>query len=538
MKTRNLLFLSVLSGLLLTASWPSWGFPIIALVAFIPLLFVADNLYKYRQNHISLSGFTYSFLGLLIWNSLTTWWIWNSTSFGAVAVIILNSIFLAIPLGLHSFLRRKFFIKSKGYFAMICLWLTFEYLHFDWDLAWPWLMLGNAFANYPILIQWYEITGVLGGSLWILVANIFIYELILSFKEKKTSSNKRVWITLTSIIIIVPMGYSMVRYYTYQESSNPIEVVVIQQNTDPWGQYDIESEDLIHNILELAREKTTSKTRLIVAPESAIQDYAWQNQLSEYASIDSLFEFINQNPHVNILMGISTLRMYENPAEKSITARKYGGGNDMYYDSYNTALFINSFKETDMYHKSKLVPGVEKMPFPKYLGNLSKYALDLGGITGSLGIDDERKVFQLENSEAVVGSIICFESNFGDYYGEFVRNGANLMTIITNDGWWKKTPGYRQHFEYARLRAIETRRSIARAANTGTSGFINQRGDVFQKTEWWTPDVISQTLNLNSEITFYTKYGDYIGKISFYVSILILLFYFLQLFFPAIRKIR
>jgi apolipoprotein N-acyltransferase len=536
MKNRTLALLSIASGLLLTLSWPYWGFPIIALFAFVPLLFVFDNIYKYKQSHIPLSGFTYSLLALFVWNALTTWWIWNSTSFGAIAVIILNSIFLSIPLGLHSFLRRKFFTKSKGYFALICLWLTFEYLHFDWDLAWPWLMLGNAFAKYPILIQWYEITGVLGGSLWILLTNIFVYELILSIKEKNI--NKRAWITLTSIIIIVPIGYSMIRYFTYSESVNPIEVVVIQQNTDPWGQYDVESEDLIHNILELAREKTTSKTQLIVAPESAIQDYAWQNKLDQYSSIDSLFRYIDENPQINILMGISTLRMYENPEEKSITARKYGGNSNMYYDSYNTALFINSFKETDMYHKSKLVPGVEKMPFPEYLGNLSEFALDLGGITGSLGTDKERKVFKLENSQAVVGSIICFESNFGDFYGEFVRNGANLMTIITNDGWWKKTPGYRQHFEYARLRAIETRRSIARAANTGTSGFINQRGDVLQKTEWWTPTVIKETLNLNSKKTFYTKYGDYIGKISLYVSIIILLLYFLQLFFPAIRKIR
>ena len=528
MKNRTLVLLSISTGLLLTLAWPFWGFPIIALFAFVPLLFVFDQIHKYKHNHAAISGFTYSFLALLIWNALTTWWIWNSTSFGAIAAIVLNSLFFAVPLGWYSFLRRKFFNSSKGYFALICLWLSFEYIHLDWDLSWPWLILGNAFANYPMLIQWYEITGAIGGSLWVLLANIFIYELFLSFKESK--KNQKAWIVLTSILIIVPIGYSIIRYFNYTETENPIEVVVIQQNTDPWGQYDIESEELIHNILELAREKTTSKTQLIVAPESAIQDYAWQNKLYQYPSIDSLARFIEANPGINILMGISTLRMYENPNEKSLTARKYGGGENLYFDSYNTALFINSHKEVGMYHKTKLVPGVEKMPFPKYLGNLSSLAIDLGGITGSLGTDNERKVFQISNSQAVVGSAICYESVYGEFFGEFVKNGANIMTIITNDGWWKKTPGYRQHFEYARLRAIETRRSIARAANTGTSGFINQRGDVLQKTEWWTPVSISQTLNLNSKITFYTKYGDFIGKISLYVSLIIVLLFFLQLF--------
>ena len=101
-----------------------------------------------------------------------------------------------------------------------------------------------------------------------------------------------------------------------------------------------------------------------------------------------------------------------------------------------------------------------------------------------------------------------------------VSNGANLLFIITNDGWWGHTPGHRQHFSMARLRAIELRRSIARSANTGISCFIDQRGDVYDATSYWEPAVISRDLNINRELTFYARMGDYIGRLSVFLTVL------------------
>ena len=105
---------------------------------------------------------------------------------------------------------------------------------------------------------------------------------------------------------------------------------------------------------------------------------------------------------------------------------------------------------------------------------------------------------------------------------QYVRKGAQLIFIITNDGWWKNTPGYKQHLSFARLRAIETRRSIARSANTGISCFINQRGEISQATEWWVPASIKGNLNANSAITFYVKHGDYIARVAIFMSIVLL----------------
>ena len=107
---------------------------------------------------------------------------------------------------------------------------------------------------------------------------------------------------------------------------------------------------------------------------------------------------------------------------------------------------------------------------------------------------------------------------------DYVRNGTDLITIITNDGWWKDTPGYKQHLTYASLRAIETRRAIARSANTGTSAFIDAFGKISQPTAWWQEAAIAQELPLYKGVTFYATYGNYIGRLAGFVAA-ILLFY-------------
>jgi apolipoprotein N-acyltransferase len=148
-------------------------------------------------------------------------------------------------------------------------------------------------------------------------------------------------------------------------------------------------------------------------------------------------------------------------------------------------------------------------------------------MTGSLGRDDYPVAF---NSFTNITSapVICYESIYGEFVAKPIREGAQLIFIITNDGWWGNTPGHRQHMQYAVLRAIETRRSIARSANTGISAFINQRGDILVSTKYWEPAVIRHRLNKNDTLTYYVRNGDYIARTSAFLSALILLISFTQ----------
>ena len=211
----------------------------------------------------------------------------------------------------------------------------------------------------------------------------------------------------------------------------------------------------------------------------------------------------------------------------SVSARKFSE-NNQFYDSYNAALQIDTTNTIQIYHKSQLVLGVEKMPFAGIFGFIKDLSIELGGTSGSLGTQEEPCVFNSNNNIAKVAPVICYESIFGEYVTKYINKNADLIFVITNDGWWGNTAGYRQHLSCSRIRAIETRRDIARSANTGISCFINQLGQIKQETKWWTPAAIKDTLLANNSITFYVKMGDYIGRISSVLTILLFVFYIIN----------
>ena len=143
----------------------------------------------------------------------------------------------------------------------------------------------------------------------------------------------------------------------------------------------------------------------------------------------------------------------------------------------------------------------------------------LGGAVGSYGGQTEPSVFYSQSGIGVTPAV-CYESIWGGWIARSVRKGSQFIAIITNDGWWENTSGKDQHLDYAKLRAIETRRWVCRSANTGISAFINQRGDIVKQTQWWTKTAIKQNINLNSDITFYVKYGDYLPKAGSLLAVL------------------
>jgi apolipoprotein N-acyltransferase len=221
--------------------------------------------------------------------------------------------------------------------------------------------------------------------------------------------------------------------------------------------------------------------------------------------------------------GISTYYLFESKEKLSNTARALYD-NQGYYDAYNSAIQVDNSPHLQLYHKSKLVQGVEMIPFASLMEPLKKLTIELGGTIGSLGSQLAPETFRSLDGNKKIAPVICYESIYGEYVVEYIRKGAGLIFIMTNDGWWKDTPGYQQHLAYARLRAIETRRSIARSANTGISAFINQKGEIIKQTNWWEPAVLSGQLNTNEQLTFYVTYGDYLGRLGSFLGIGILLY--------------
>jgi len=518
MKRITKLLLAILTGLLMTFGWPEHGFPLLLFAGLVPLMLVEHEQWKNRKDNSWFGIFGYSYLAFLVWNALTTYWINGSTLVGAIAAIVLNTMFMSIVFTAFHITHRVMRGGTSSYLALIGYWMSFEYLHLRWDLNWPWLNLGHGFAAYNRWIQWYEYTGVFGGTLWILLVNILIFFILRDIFEKAVLK-RALWLRSAIIVlfIAVPIIVSLIMYRNYVEKSSPVDVVVIQPNIDPYNeQYELGPAVILERMLTLARSKADSNTQFIVCPESALQEYVWEDRFEQSQSLRTLRQFNRQYKQLSFVTGMSTRKLYEDGEPLSLTARKFKDA-EKYYDSYNTALFVKHDSTFQKYHKSKLTPGVEKMPYPRLFKFLENYAIDLGGTVGSLGIDDVRMPF-IVNDTLRIAPCICYESVYGEFMNGFIRNGANLIFVITNDGWWGNTPGHRHHLLFSSIRAIETRRSIARSANTGISCFINQRGDIQQRTAYWTPVAIRQQINANDYLTFYVRYGDYLGRIGLLVA--------------------
>jgi apolipoprotein N-acyltransferase len=242
---------------------------------------------------------------------------------------------------------------------------------------------------------------------------------------------------------------------------------------------------------------------------------------------------MQQYPKTSLITGATTVYIYPK-GEKSETSRKNREG--FYYDYFNTALQINARDSLQKYHKSKLVIGVEMMPYPTFFRLFENFIISLGGTSGTLGTQKERSVFKNSQNKACIAPAVCYESIYGEFMTEFIKKGANVIFVITNDAWWGDTPGYKQHLSYSKLRAIENRRSIVRCANTGISAIINQKGEIEKQTEYWKEDVLNGSINLNEKISFYSENGDFIGRIALFISYFWVLGFMLNTIYKIVKN--
>lgn len=519
MKKIKLLLLSISSAILFALAWPAvGGFSALIFLAFIPLLYVEEEIFTTNGSKLKL--LLYSYITFLLFNFLTTWWIYNASDWGAAMAIICNAIFMTTVFYLFHLTKKWVGIK-QGYIALILYWIAFEYIHLNWELSWSWLTFGNVFANNVKAIQWYEFTGVLGGSILVLIVNVLFYLSIKNYLSNKKNHLRPLGAAV--FLLIGSLFYSEVLYDSNEETVNNLQAVIIQPNIDPYtdkfgGMADSDQIDLM---VSLSREAITDSTDYLLLPETAIPIPTWEHDLEYQYATEEFRKIIKDYPKLNIIVGMLSSKLFLEGDSMPVTAKKLPGSG--YYDNYNSAMYLDSSSLIRIHRKSKLVLGAEKIPFMKQLPILKKLSISLGGTTGRYGTQDKPTVFFDAESKNAAAPIICYESIFGEYVNRYALQGATFYAIITNDGWWGDTPGYKQHLAYARLRSIEGRKDLIRSANTGVSAVINKRGDILAETNYWERDVVKSNFSSNSKLTFYVKYGDYLGRIAAFISPLLLL---------------
>jgi apolipoprotein N-acyltransferase len=509
------LYIAIGSGLLLYAAWPVSPLTFLIFVAWVPLLWLESKVESRKK------FFALTYITMFVWNVTTTWWIWNASAPGAISAFLANSLIMCLPwLGYK--IAKKWLGSTIGYVALIAFWMCFEYIHLeDWGLSWPWLTLGNVFATHPEWVQWYEYTGTSGGTLWVMLVNILLFLHLKNNFNRETGKNYKNLLA-GILLLILPVAFSLIGFIDLRTllPARKSNIVIVQPNIDPYEKVsDLTGsfEAQLQKLIATSEQQIDDNTALVVWPETALYTASGINELhlKENYFLNPLWAFLKRHPNLSLFTGIESFRMFD-------SATKYSQEfNGQHYESYNGSALIDSNGASAFYHKSMLVPGVETLPW--FLKFIDKWFEKFGGTTAGYAKQKERTVLTAKNGFKIAPAI-CYESIYGEFMSKYIRNGANLICIITNDGWWKKTPGHKQHMNYARLRAIETRTWVARSANTGISCFIDPYGTVINPQSYNTAAAIKLSVpsgNTASK-TFFVGHGDILSKIMIALSILLL----------------
>lgn len=473
---------SLIAGALAALAFPPMPqvFALLLIPAFMWLIRVAE------ESPSGRAAMWRVYPGLLVWNILTTYWLAMATVGGGVAAILANAVVMSVPFGLYRRYRKPHHTNVQNAILFIALYVGFEWIHHQWDLAWPWLTLGNAFSNATAIIQWIEVTGVLGLSAWILATAFF---------ARQPTRTGAAWVAL-------PVVASLFLFFTLKETPiGTLPTLIVQPNIDsytPFEEFGSESE-ILDTLLALSVRGATDRTRLVLWPENSVEGWVHPEP------------YRTPNPKLHdgaalwnstLIGGATFFKSFPTPEQAPIPHRLTSTG--IPFTMYNAALAWQPDGSLQVYGKRRLVPIVERLPFVTQLAWLMPWV----DWTGLMGFGKGTESANLPVGGIMVTGLVCYDSVFPDWVRHQVRDGAGVVGIITNDGWWGDTGGHEQHFAYARLRAIETRRAVVRSANNGISGVILPDGSVQFRTEYWTRVTHHADIPVYDRITLYVRYGD------------------------------
>lgn len=484
--------LSITAAVLLALSFPPFDAAILQIPAFLCLFRICTLCDTKRAVVL------YAYPSFVLWNLFTTYWLMMATISGGLAAILANAALMLIPLLVIRRFQQSDLNPILSSFFAATIWVSYEFLHHNWDLSWPWLTLGNAWSNLTGVIQYISATGVLGISFWIVFTSALFYAYI------QHSENRNYLITATAILLLFPF-LSVISLMTMNYADDEaIQVTIVQPNSDSYLSYGGEPslDALINKLLRLSNNARTEETDVIIWPENAVDTFL--------PISDDHFKIIQdsvQSWQTNLITGTGLIETYADDDSIPEVVREFNNG--VKYSIFNASLIFKPNQPIEIYRKGKLVPIVERFPFVNFFQRIDLFEWIEWGDLVNFGKGFDSTLFSINDNQTA--ALICYDSVFPGWVNQFAHNGAGFLTIITNDGWWGDSAGHIQHFAYARLRAIEQRMWIARSANNGISGIISPDGKIQKETEYWTETAFTSTIYNSDYQTFYNRFGDWFG---------------------------
>lgn len=501
----------LLSGLLLGISFPTWPsvhLEPLAWVALVPLLLAL------REDEAFASFFRKVWTTTTLFCVISLWWVCLATFTGGVLTIFVQSLFSTVPFVLWFLLRRR---AGDG-IALITLpflWTAWEWAYMQQDFSLGWLTIGNSQANLLWMVQYADITGVWGVSFWVVAFNVLALVLLSSWRESRT----RIAVTgIMAFMIASPLVYAWQVFHAAgrEPVRRSARIALVQPDIDPhekWG--GLGRDATMDRLFRLTgRSLVSGRADLVLWPETAVPFYIRdpgneESMNSVRRSVDLwntplLTGFPDGERPARFLASTSTGAAY---GESGETARPLAVFNA-------SMLLVPGDDSLQIYHKMRLVPFGERVPYSEYLPWLERLSFSMSGITSwEKGQTPTVMTVRRPGGEPFrIANIICYESIFPGLVSEFVARGAQLLTLVTNDGWYGTSYGPWQHAAIGRLRCIENRRSMARCANTGVTLFYDRYGRTIAETPWWREAVLTADVPLENGLTLYTRYPDLFPK--------------------------
>lgn len=495
----------------------------------MPLLLLSDRLGTNARSLFAYASLVA--LALFIWNAYATQWIYETLFTSGVVVNIINVTLFTLPWFLYHALQNRW-NKLHRYVLLVSAWMSIELMHYYWGLAFPYLTLGNVLASVPPLAQWYEYTGVFGGSLWVWGANILLYEALKELLVQRRSGLLTQRTGYALLWILLPMGVSLLIFSSYENRGKPVEVVAVHTDLDCRNErktYTTAQKLKVH--WDLTQPYLNNNTRYILWPENALI-FDWLEELPTHPQIQTLQNKLKSYPNTQLITGAVMHEQYQPDDTSFIPANTQYldvAQRKVWYNTYNGALQLSSTTDMQLRTKIHLAPLEETTVYPLLINFLRKFIPSLGGFHFSAWSANQN-VF---HSQTDVTPLICYESFFGHTVKDYVHQGADLLFIILNEGWMDDDQQAQQFMQYASLRAIENRRSIVRSSNKGITCFIDQKGVIEQSVVDNTAATLVGEVSANHRKTFYTNTGDCLA----WIAVAVFTVYSVVLFIAFVRYV-
>ena len=478
--------LAIISGTLIGVSYHPLHLGLLAYVGFIPLIHT-------WLNHNPKKNFWTGYLFGIVYNIISNYWI--AANSGAEFVVVLFSLiaavlYLSIFWGIAGSIIGVFKRNNNFYIILPFLIVSLEWVRSFGPLGFPWGNLVLTQMEFLPILQYLDYTGSYIVTLWIVSINVILYYMM----ENNISTKKQIIIIIVAFLFISGGWLRMILYKPLSES---LHVAVIQPNIDPNEKWNNSNRVQTLNLMDsLHNEAVGLKPNIILFPETALPTYLKLNN-----RIRKKLQYKVNVSNIPILIG-------------TVDRKIDSSGIKTYY---NSTMFLQPNKDFEMYEKIHLVPFAEYDLMPDLLHPLGKLNLniDRGVFKGGTNY----KLFELDDIK--FSGLICYESSLPRYARRLINKGAKFLMIQANDGWLGNSSGPYQHFEHARLRAIENRVTIVRAGNTGISGVISPVGRVQNKVPLDTQKVFLTKIYLNKSGSFYSQYGDVFAAFCFVIFLFI-----------------